>query len=97
MERSERELLCETLLKFRGINARIQNILEYHYEQAIREIQFEVDDLQKRHESDPEFPGNLFAAIMSQMEENWNWDFSNYDTQDEKDESFARQISRYFE
>lgn len=89
MERSERELLCETLLKFRGINARIQNILEYHYEQAIREIQFEVDDLQKRHKSDPEFPGNLFDAIMSQMEENWNWDFSNYDTQDEKDELFV--------
>lgn len=97
MERSERELICETLLTFRGINARIQNILEYHYEQAIREIQFEVDDLQKRHESDPEFPSNLFDAIMSQMEENFNWDFSNYDTQDEKDESFSRQISGYFE
>lgn len=82
MEKTKSELCCEALLKIRDINnARIQNVLDHRYEQAMREIRFEPEEaLQKR---DPEFPG-LFDAIKSRMEENWNWDFSNYDTRDEK-------------
>jgi len=87
MEKTKTELLCETLLKIRDMNnARIQNIVEHRYEQAMKEIRFEPEEaLQKR---DPEFPG-LYNAIRSRMEENLNQDFSNYDTQDEKDELFV--------
>lgn len=87
MEKTKSELCCEALLKIRDINnARIQNVLDHRYEQAMREIRFEPEEaLQKR---DPEFPG-LYNAIRSRMEENLNQDFSNYDTQDEKDELFV--------
>lgn len=88
MEKTKSELCCEALLKIRDMNnARIQNIIEHRYEQAMREMRFEPEEaLQKR---DPEFPG-LYNAIRSRMEENLNQDFSNYDTQDEKDKSFVR-------
>lgn len=84
---NKKQQIYSALMKCRGINGRIQTIIEYHYDQALREIQAEVADFEKR-EGLP-----IFENIIGEFEENWGWDFTNWDTQDEKDESFARQIS----
>lgn len=81
----------QVLQHYSGFNHRIRTLLEYHYDQTLREIIQEINN-STFTEEEKTFLTDVFYRV---MEENWLWAFQDFDTEDEENESFLEQLSNY--